>query len=83
MTTSAFTDKTRPTAGLGSVWISNQATPSNSTTCRSASTGSTQYGKGSATVTEDGPRITIRGTAESYDLTPPVTKRYEIAVTCD
>lgn len=43
----------------------------------------TQYGKGSATVTEDGSRITIRGTAESYDLTPPVTKRYEIAVTCD
>lgn len=37
--------------------------------------------KGSAEVTQDGSRITIRGTAESYDLTPPVTKRYEIAVT--
>lgn len=42
-----------------------------------------KFGKGSAEVTQDGSRITIRGTAESYDLAAPLTKRFEISATCN
>ena len=40
-------------------------------------------GKGTAEVTQDGSRITISGTAESYDLAEPLTKRFEVSATCN
>ncbi len=43
-----------------------------------------KQGKGSVEdVDEDGSRITVRGTAESWDLAVPITKQFEFSATCN
>ncbi|MFE0750682.1 lipoprotein LpqH [Gordonia sp. NPDC058843] len=43
-----------------------------------------KFGKGSIEdVDQDGSRITVRGTAESYDLAQPLTKQFEVSATCN
>lgn len=43
-----------------------------------------KQGKGSVEdVDQDGSRITVRGTAESWDLAVPITKQFEVSATCD
>lgn len=43
-----------------------------------------KQGKGSVEdVDQDGSRITVRGTAESWDLAVPITKQFEFSATCN